>query len=180
MFFVGMVAVAMATQALVFLVAAIAATKARNRLIAIAEEVRLKTLPVIDGTLDMVQDLRPKLKVIADNLVETSHVVRDKAQEFDSTVTEVNQKTRAQAARVDHMVTSVLDTTSNIASTIQKGVQVPVTQFSGLMNGLKAGLETLMGRGKSAPPRHHDTTIPFERGAARTSGYGVKDSDIGL
>jgi methyl-accepting chemotaxis protein len=172
MFFVGMVAFSMLTQAIVFIAAAVAAAKARNRLIAIAEEIRLKTIPVIDNTLNMVEDLRPKLKVMTDNFVEASHIVRAKAQEFDSTVTDVNQKTRAQAARVDDMVTSVLNTTTNIASTIQKGVQVPVTQFSGLMNGLKAGLETLFGNGKR--PRHpnHDATKPF--------GYGVKDDDIGL
>jgi methyl-accepting chemotaxis protein len=179
MFFVAMVAFALLTQAIVFVVAAIGAAKVRNRLLAIAEEVRLKTLPVIDDTRDMVQELRPKMKVITDNLVETSHVVRAKAQEFDSTVSDVNQRTRAQAARVDDMMTSVLNTTAHIASTIQKGVQVPVTQFSGLMNGLKAGLETLVGRGKNVP-RNHDATIPFERGTSRPSGYGVKDSDIGL
>ncbi len=78
----------------------------------------------------MMQDLRPKLKVITDNLVETSHIVRTKAQEFDSTVSDVNQKTRAQAARVDDMVTSVLNTTAHVASTIQKGVQIPVREFS--------------------------------------------------
>jgi methyl-accepting chemotaxis protein len=179
MFFVGMVAVAMLTQAIVFVAAAIGAAKARKRVLAIAEEVRLKALPVIDNAQDMIQDLRPKMKVITDNLVETSHIVRAKAQEFDSTVTDVNQKTRAQAARVDDMVTSVLNTTAGIASTIQKGVQVPVREFSGLMNGLKAGLDVLVGRGKSAS-RKHDATIPFERGAARPFVYGVKDDDIGL
>jgi hypothetical protein len=175
MFFVGMVAFSMATQAIVFIVAAVAAAKARNRFIAIAEEVRLKTLPVIDGALDMVQDLRPKIKVITDNLVETSHIVRDKAQEFDSTVSDVNQKTRAQAARVDDMVTSVLNTTSGIASTIQKGVQVPVREFAGLMNGLRAGLDVLVGRGKNS---HRHDSHPHD--AARPFGYGVKDDDIGV
>ena len=179
MFFVAMVAVAMLTQAAVFVAAAIGAAKARKRVIAIAEEIRLKALPLIDKAHGLVQDLHPKINVITDNLVETSHIVRAKAQEFDSTVSDVNQKTRAQAARVDDMVTSVLNTTAHVASTIQKGVQIPVREFSGLMNGLKAGLDVLVGRSKSAP-RHHDTTIPFERGTTRTSSYGVKDDDIGL
>jgi len=179
MFFVAMVAVAMLTQAAVFVAAAIGAAKARKRVIAIAEEVRLKALPLIEKAHGLVQDLHPKINVITDNLVETSHIVRAKAQELDSTVTEVNQKTRAQAARVDDMVTSVLNTTAHVASTIQKGVQIPVREFSGLMNGLKAGLDVLVGRSKSAP-RDHDATIPFERGTARRSGYGVKDDDIGL
>jgi hypothetical protein len=38
------------------------------------------------------------------------------------------------------------------------------------MNGLKAGLDTLVGRGKHS--RNHDASKPF--------GYGIKDDDIGL
>lgn len=150
MIFVGMVAVAMLTQAIVFVIFAVGAAKARKRLMEIAEEVRLKALPVIDSTQDMLHEFRPKVTIITDNLVETSHVVRAKAQEFDGTFTDVNQKTRAQAARVDEMVSSVLDTTAGIASTIQKGVQIPVREFNGLMHGLKAGLDSLVGRGKGS------------------------------
>jgi hypothetical protein len=184
MFFVAMVAVAMLTQAAVFVAAAVGIAKTRKRMITIAEEIRAKALPMIERTHGLVQELHPKINVITDNLVETSHIVRTKAQEIDSTVADVNQKTRAQAARVDDMVTSVLNTTAHVASTIQKGVQIPVREFSGLMNGLKAGLDVLVGRSKSASrnhePRSHETTIPFERGAVRTSSYGVKDDDIGL
>jgi hypothetical protein len=82
--------------------------------------------------------------------------VRSKAQEFDSTITDVNERARAQTARVDEMVSAVLDTTSGIASTIQKGVQVPVREFHGIMNGLKAGIDVLVGRkNHNPPPRYH-------------------------
>ena len=170
MFFVGMVAVAMATQAIVFLIAAVGAIKVRKRLLAIAEEARLKLLPIIDSTHDVLHDLHPKVKIITDNLVETSHLVRAKANEFDSTITDVNQKTRAQAARVDEMVSSVLDTTAGIASTIQKGVQIPVREFSGLMHGLKAGLDSFVGRGKGSS----------SRAKTRTGGNGYGSDDFGV
>src|SRR5260370_25702945 len=148
MIFIGIVAFSMLTQAIVFIVAAVAAAKGRNRVLAIVEEIRLKTLPVIDSTQSLIHDLHPKIKVIADNLVETSHIVRGKAQEFDTTISDVNQRTRAQAARVVAMVTSVLNTTAGIASTIQKGLQIPVREFSGLVSGLMAELDGLAGRGE--------------------------------
>ncbi len=169
MFFVGMVAVAMLTQAIVFVIAAVGAIKARKRFMAIVEEVRQKALPVIDTTHDVLHDLHPKVKIITDNLVETSHVVRAKAEEFDSTFTDVNQKTRAQAARVDDMVSSVLDTTAGIASTLQKGVSIPVREFNGLMHGLKAGIDSFV-RGKGSAPR---TTT-------RTGGNGYGSDDRGI
>jgi methyl-accepting chemotaxis protein len=170
MFFVGMVAVAMATQAIVFLIAAIGAIKVRKRLLAIAEEARLKILPIIDSTHDVLHDLHPKVKIITDNLVETSHVVRTKAQEFDTTITDVNQKTRAQAARVDEMVSSVLDTTAGIASTLQKGVSIPVREFSGLMHGLKAGIDSFV-RGKGSTSRTTTRT-------GGSNGYGSDDFGV--
>ncbi|MBS1798562.1 MAG: hypothetical protein JSS95_01920 [Acidobacteria bacterium] len=158
MFFVGMVAVAMLVQAIFVIVGVIIAARTAKRLTAIAEQVREKALPVIDSTHGIVHDLQPKIRTIADNFVETSHVVRSKAQDFDATITDVNQRARAQTERVDDMVSSVLDTTAGIASTIQKGVQVPVREFHGIMSGLKAGLDVLVGRGEN----HRSKIYPDE------------------
>ena len=146
MLFVAMVAVAMVAQAVFVIAAAIGAAKTRKQLLAMAHELREKALPVIDSTQSMVQELQPKFRVLTDNLVETSHVVRAKANEFDATISDVNQRARVQTARVDDMVSSVLDATSGIASGIQKGVQVPVREFQGIMNGIKAGIDVLAGR----------------------------------
>jgi hypothetical protein len=182
MFFVAMVAIAMVAQAAVVIGAAYGAYKARKQLLAIAEELRAKTLPVIDDAQGMVRELRPKLTVITDNLVETSHVVRSKAADFDSTISEVNNRARAQTARVDDMFTSVLDTTAGIASAVQKSVTVPVREFHGIMNGLKAGMDVLTGRrenhrsdrnypGAEAPP----VSNPFGSGAKR---YGEEEPKL--
>lgn len=160
MIFVGVVAFSMLTQAIVFIVAAVGAAKVRNRLLAIAEEVRQNVLPVIESTHSIVRDLQPKVRTIADNFVETSHVVRDKAQDFEATISDVNQRARAQTERVDDMVSSVLDTTAGIASTIQKGVEIPVREFHGIMSGLKAGIDVLVGRGRNGSTRHPSSDDP--------------------
>jgi hypothetical protein len=146
--FVGMVAVAMLTQAIALIVMAVGAGKARKRGLEIAEEIRAKVMPIMETTHGVIQDTAPKMKIITENLVETSHVVRAKAAEFDVTASELNAKTRAQAARVDGMVTSVLNTTADISDTLQRAVKVPVREFAGLVNGFKAGLDVLVGRAK--------------------------------
>lgn len=148
MIFVAMVAIAMTAQAVALIIMAIGAAKARKRGLEIAEEVREKLTPVITGAHEIVRDMGPKVKIITENLVETSHMVRSKAQEFDVTASELNMKTRAQAARVDGMVTSVLNTTADISESLQRAVRVPVREFTGLVNGFKAGLDVLMGRAK--------------------------------
>jgi ABC-type transporter Mla subunit MlaD len=148
--FVGLVALAMLGQAVALIVIAVGASKAQKRGMEIAEELRLKLLPVIDSTQEILRDSTPKIKIITENLVETSHVVRSKAQDFDVTLTDVNDKTRAQVARVDGMVTAALTATAEIVATIQNGIRVPVREVSGLMNGLKAGLDVLVGRANGA------------------------------
>jgi hypothetical protein len=185
MIFVGLVALAMLTQTVIFGIAAIGAIKAKNRLVEIAEEVRLKALPLIDRSQGVLHDLHPKVRVITDNLVETSHIVRAKAQEFDSTITDVNHRARVQTARVDDMVSTVLDTTAGIASTIQKGVSVPVREFNGLMNGLKAGIDVLIGRKGNHNPKaaeHPPSNVsPFESGAKPFgAARRYRDDDVGI
>jgi hypothetical protein len=148
MFFVGMVAIAMVGQAVALIVMAVGAGKARKRGLEIAEDLRVKVMPIITGTHELIRDNSPKVKVITENFVETSHIIRSKAQEFDVTASDLNSKTRAQAARVDGMVTSVLNATAEISDSIQRGIKVPVREVTGMVNGLKAGLDVLVGRAK--------------------------------
>ena len=114
------------------------------------------------------------MKIITDNLAETSHVVRSKAQDFDTTLTDANAKTRAQVARVDGMVTAVLNTTSEISETIQRGLKVPAREFAGMMNGLKAGLDVLMGRSRRHSGAANAHVYAPVRGA-EAADYGSGD-----
>jgi hypothetical protein len=146
--FVGMVAIAMAVQAVAVIVLAIGLTKASKRALEIADEMRTKIGPLLETTQNVMHDAAPKVKIITENLVETTHMVRSKALEFDATASELNMKARAQANRVDGMVTSVLNTTVEITETLQRAVKVPVREFTGLVNGFKAGVDVLVGRAK--------------------------------
>ena len=160
--FVGIVAFSMLAQAIALIVIAVGAAKARKRGLEIAEEMREKVMPVVIGAQEIIRDTAPKLKIITENLVETSHTVRRKAVEFDATASELNMKARVQAARVDGMVTSVLNTTQDISETLQRAVKVPVREFTGLVNGFKAGVDVLVGRAK---------------GVERGPGNGVRGRD---
>jgi methyl-accepting chemotaxis protein len=146
--FVGIVAFSMLVQAIAVIVLALGAIKARKRALEIAEDLRVKVLPIISGAHELIRDNSPKVKVITENFVEASHIIRSKAQEFDVTASDLNSKTRAQAARVDGMVTSVLNATAEISDSIQRGIKVPVREVTGMVNGLKAGLDVLVGRAK--------------------------------
>jgi len=164
--FVGLVALAMVTQAIVVIVMAVTAAKARKQVLGIVEDLREKVTPLIANTHEMVRDASPKVKVITENLAHTSHLVRAKAAEWDQTMGEANQKTRAQVERVDGMVSSVLDTASDAGRMLQNAVRIPAREFSGMMSGLKAGLDVLLGRKKSngsAPEAPSAPSAPEEQ-----------------
>lgn len=160
MFFVAMVAVALMLQAFALIGMAVGAAKTRKRALEIFEQIHAKMLPVLENSHGFIQETGPKVKIITDNLVETSHVLRAKAMEFDATASDLNSKTRAQVNRVDGMVTSVLNTTSDISQTVQRGIKMPMREFNGLMNGLKAGLDVLVGRTKGPGRNSRRDTDP--------------------
>lgn len=149
MFFVAMVAAAMVAQAIALIVMAIGAAKARKHTLEIADELRMKILPVLNETQSLLHDTAPKIRIITENLVETSHVVRSKAAEFDVTLSDANDRARMQIARVDSMVGKTLTTTAEIMATLEHAVRVPVREFAGVVNGIKAGLDVLVGKVRS-------------------------------
>ncbi len=153
--FVGLVALAMVTQAIVVAVLAMGLMKAQKRMMSVVEELRHKAMPVIDSAQELMRDALPKVKVISTNVVETSHIVRKKVQEFETTLADVNrtvvdanQKTRGQISRVDGMVSSALQATSDLGSSIHHSIQVPVKQVAGVVAGLKSGLDVLLSQAK--------------------------------
>ena len=148
MIFIGILAFAILMQTIIFLVMAIGLAKTQKKVMAIVEQVHEATLPTIKNVGELVRDTSPKVRVITDNLVETSHVVRAKAQEFDVTLTDVNDRTRKQVAHVDGMVSSALQATADLAASVNRIIQIPVREVSGLVNGFKAGLDVLVGRVK--------------------------------
>ncbi len=160
--FVGLVALSMLVQAAVVLALGIGAMKAQKKLLAVVNELKLKAMPVIASAETIVRDATPKVKVVVDNVVETSHMVRNKVHDFETTLTaanvklreatetfgDVNVKTRGQVSRVDGMITSALQATSELGTTIHKGIQVPVRQVAGVASGFKTGLDTLLKKFK--------------------------------
>jgi hypothetical protein len=148
MIFVGIVALSMLSQAIIFAFMAIGAKRTQDRVLMIAEGLRAKAEPVIDSAQDLVADTIPKIKVITDNLVETSAIVRAKAEEFDATLSEANRRARGQIAHVDSIVSTGLTATGALAELIYQGIRKPVVEMVGLANAVKAGIDVLMSKSK--------------------------------
>jgi uncharacterized protein YoxC len=156
MVFIGLVAVALAIQAIALIVVAVGAAKAIKSLTATVEEVKGKALPLIDTAKDIahtaqgiMHDTAPKVKIITENLVETSNVVRHSAQEFDKTIVDANVRTQRQMARVDGMVTTALTTAAEIVETVNNGIRGPAQKIAGIAAQAKNAFEGILNKLKS-------------------------------
>ena len=105
--------------------------------------VQEKAYPVVSTTHDLIRDLTPKIKTITENAAEISHTVRAQVTDIDSTLSDVTAKARAQADRVHGMVNSTLDTTSNVVTSVERGVRAPIREVAGVIAGIKAGWTVL-------------------------------------
>ena len=119
--------------------------KSSTRLEALANEVKTKALPTLETAQAMLTDLRPKLQLIADNLAETTTSVLTQVDRLDATVNDVVDRARLQIIRGDELLTRTLDRVEETSEMVHKTVVSPVRQFSGLIQGLTAGLEFLLG-----------------------------------
>jgi len=99
---------------------------------------------VIMSSREILNDVSPKLKVIAENLMATSTTLRAKADQLGGLVGNVTDRAQAQASRVDGMVKATLDQVTFAAHAIEHGLTMPVRQVSGILNGLRAGVDVIL------------------------------------
>jgi methyl-accepting chemotaxis protein len=151
--FVGLVALAMVTQAIVMIGFAAKAGKAMHDMTEAVQDFKERVTPLIESateisetTTSILRETAPKVRIIADNLLETSDVVRVSAQRFDSTIADVNIRAQQQVARIDTMVTAALATTVQIAETIQRGVEVPARKIAAVANQARSMFEGIRAR----------------------------------
>jgi hypothetical protein len=151
--FIAIAAVSILMQAGFTVAMFVATRKAQKKIMTLADDVRLHALPAIMSSRELIQDVTPKLKLITENLTATTATLRAKTDQVGGLVSNVTERAQVQASRVDGMVKGTLDQLTNALHAIEQGVAVPVRQVSGILNGLRAGMDVMM---KKNPTNHLD------------------------
>jgi len=145
MVFIAVTTAAVILQAFILAFMYLAMRKSSARVEAIAEEVKSKAVPALELAQSVLSELRPKLAVIADNLTETTVAVRSQVERMDATVTDAVDRARLQVIRADELLTRTLDRVEQTSEVVHRTVISPVRQFSGILQGVTAGIEFLLG-----------------------------------
>jgi hypothetical protein len=133
-------------QALVLLGIYLAIRKSTGKLHEVVDELKGKALPAIASTQSLLDDISPKLKIATSNLTEVSHRLRHQANQMNVTVDSLLEKTNAQINRVDEMVTATFDAMNQVSRAVETAVSLPARRVSGVLHGLRVGVEVLLGR----------------------------------
>jgi len=143
--FIALTGAAVALQAGVLVAIYLSMRKTSARMEALAVEVKTKAVPTLETAQAILTELRPKLTVIADNLTETTHSVRSQVERMDATVNDVVDRARLQVIRADELLSRTLDRVEETSDIVHNTVVSPVRQFAGLIQGVTAGIEFLLG-----------------------------------
>jgi uncharacterized phage infection (PIP) family protein YhgE len=144
--FTAITAAAVLLQALVLLALFLVLRKAMGKLLGITDELKEQALPLLASTRSLVEDVTPKLKTATSNLTEVSHTLRQQANHLNETLSALLDKTNTQIRRVDEMVTGTFDAVDQATRAVENAVAIPVRRMSGVIRGLKAGIETFLSR----------------------------------
>jgi len=145
MVFIAVTAAAVLLQAGILTALYLAVRKSTARMEAVALELKTKAVPTLESAEAMLTELRPRLTVIADNLMETTISVRSQVERVDATVSDAVDRARLQVIRADELLSRTLDRVEETSDVVHQTVISPVRQFSGLIQGVTAGIEFLLG-----------------------------------
>jgi hypothetical protein len=139
-------------QACVLLGMFLALRETQKKVHALTDKIEDHVLPVISHSRGMLEDFSPKLKIITSNLVEASATLRSQTEQVKIVVEDISKRTRQQTARVDGMVTGALNTINQATTAVERGIAGPLRQVSSMLNGLRAGIDTLKSGPKTTAP----------------------------
>jgi len=149
--FIGLTAFAVVIQACILVALYLAVRKTSARMEALATDIRTKALPTVDAAHTLLVELRPKVESIAENLSHSAITVRAQIERLDATVSDVIDRTRLQIIRADELVNRTMDRVEETTDMVHNAVVSPLRRISGVMHGVTAGLEFLLGRRRRQP-----------------------------
>jgi hypothetical protein len=133
----------------------------RPKAVEIADNL-IKLQPQILAIVDNLVELRPKVTTVVDNLLETTTKVKSEVERVDATVHDAMDRARLQVIRADEMLSRTFDRVEHTTDVVTKTVVSPVRQVSGIVRGVTAGVEFLLGnRGrKNGDSRGNRRPVP--------------------
>ncbi len=119
--------------------------KTSARVESLAGEVQKRALPALDTAQALLNNSRPRIEEMIADAAATTAMVKAQLERVNTTVTDVVDRTRLQVIRADELVTRTLDRVEETTELVQHTVVSPVRHVAGIVSGVTAVLESLIG-----------------------------------
>jgi uncharacterized protein YoxC len=119
------------------------------------ESIAVRTERIADSAEAILKDAQPKIERITTNFADSSTMYREKVSDVDAFISDTTNKARRQTDRVDDMISTALTRTGEITENIHNAFMAPARQISGILNGARAGINTLVNQYGSKPKAPH-------------------------
>jgi len=149
--FIVVTAFAVVVQAGILVALYLSVRKTSARMEALANEVKTKALPAVETAHAILVEVRPKIDSIAENLSHSTAIVRAQMERLDATVSDAMDRARLQVIRADELLNRTMDRVEETTDMVHNAVVSPLRRISGVMHGVTAGLEFLLGRRRRQP-----------------------------
>lgn len=120
--------------------------RSANKVEALANEVQRRALPALDQAQELLTNTKPRIEEIITNAAESTATLRLQIDRLDSTVSDIVDRTRLHVIRADNLVGKTLDRVEETTEMVQTTVVSPIRQISGVLQGVTAGIASLLGR----------------------------------
>ncbi len=154
--FVGITALAFVFQCITVVFLA----QSLRQLAARLEELRLGIAKTVEPLKDRLETLvgnvnvtAEKLRTLQDNLTATSEVIHRRVVSVDRFMSETTESARLQVIRIQDAVDLACRRTEQAVNMLYRGVIMPVSEASAIINGLRVGLAILTRRAKGPAVR---------------------------
>jgi hypothetical protein len=122
-----------------------AITRLQNRVDSMAE----RSEPVVDSVRTLLHENTPKVNGImaaaqetAINTRDISVIAKDQAHRFAELGRDITDRAKVQVARVDAVVDETVEQVQNLGDDLRSAVMKPMTEVSGVLAGIRAGVST--------------------------------------
>jgi hypothetical protein len=138
--------VAIVVQIGILVAILISVRRSGKRMESLVAQVEQRAIPLLDATKGMVESSRPLVHDILTNVSSSTTVLRKEVERLDVTMSDVLDRTRLQVIRADELASRAMDKVEEASGAVVKGVAVPARQFSGVIQGLSAGIAAFFGK----------------------------------
>ncbi|MGH9523851.1 MAG: hypothetical protein ACRD3E_15090 [Terriglobales bacterium] len=120
--------------------------RSAKKMESLADEIKRRALPTLDQAQELLANTKPRIEEIINHAAESTATLHLQIDRLDSTVSDIVDRTRLHVIRADNLVGRTLDRVEETTDMVHTTVVSPIRQISGVLQGVTAGIASLLGR----------------------------------